>query len=120
MLSHKQRIGRLDREIYLIQPVIETGDSNEDKITAWELIDTDCFLSARKVDRDGQTVVTNDRIAYAQVTEWYIRYRSDINNRMRIVYNYQVYEILSITEAYETRDRYLKVVSNLLDNTFFT
>lgn len=120
MLSHKQKIGRLDREVYLIQPVIVTGDSNEDKVTDWELIPDDSFISARKMDKDGSTVVTNDRIMYAQPTDWIIRYRDDINNRMRIVFNTQVYEILSITEAYESRNRYLKIVSNLMDNTFFT
>lgn len=120
MLSHRQKIGRLDREIYLIQPVTTTGDSNEDKITAWELIDNDSFISARKMDKDGSTLVSNDRIMYAQPTEWIIRYRDDLNNRMRIVFDTQVYEILSITEAYESRGRYLKVVSNLMDNTFFT
>jgi SPP1 family predicted phage head-tail adaptor len=120
MLSHRQKIGRLDREVYLIQPVTATGDSNEDKIIAWELIDEDSFISARKMDKDGTTAVINDRIVFAQPTDWIIRYRDDINNRMRIVFNTQVYEILSITEAYESRNRYLKIVSNLLDNTFYT
>jgi head-tail adaptor len=120
MLSHKQKIGRLDREIYLIQPVISNGDSNEDKIDAWELIDTDSFISARKMDKDGNTTVIDNRIMYVQPTQWIVRHRSDLNNRMRIVYNTQVYEILSITDAYENRDRYLMIVSNLLDNTFFT
>lgn len=120
MLSHKQKIGRLDREIYLIQPVIVIGDSNEDKITAWELIENDSFISARKLDRDGTTAVTNDRVVYAQTIEWYIRYRDDIKNTMRIVYNTQVYEILSISEANESRNRYLKIVSNIIDNQYFT
>ena len=120
MLSHKQKIGRLDREVYLIQPVIEIGDSNEDRITAWELIDNDSFISARKVDKDGNTLVNNDRVVYSQMTDWFIHYRSDLNNRMRIVYNTQVYEILSIVDANESRNRYLKIVSNLLDNVFFT
>jgi head-tail adaptor len=120
MLSHRQKIGRLDREIYLIQPIISNGDSNEDKIDAWELIDNDSFISARKMDKDGNTTVIDNRIMYVQPTQWIVRYRSDLNNRMRIVYNTQVYEILSITDAYESRDRYLMIVSNLLDNTFFT
>lgn len=120
MLAHKQKIGRLDREIYLIQPVVSNGVSNEDKIDAWELISNDSFLSARKMDKNGTTAVTDNRIMYVQPTEWIIRYRDDINNRMRIVYNTQVYEILSITDAYESRNRYLMIVSNLIDNTFFT
>jgi SPP1 family predicted phage head-tail adaptor len=120
MLSHKQKIGRLDREIYFIQPVISNGVSNEDKIDAWELIPADCFMSARKMDKDGNTTVTDNRITFIQTTDWIIRHRTDLNNRMRIVYNTQVYEILSITDAYESRDRYLKIVSNLLDNVLFT
>lgn len=120
MLSHKQKIGRLDREIYIIHPIIETGVSNEDKIVGWELIENDSFISARKIDKDGANVNIADRIVYTQQIEWYIRHRPDIQLHMRIVYNTQVYEILSISDAFETRDRYLKIVSNLLDNTFFT
>lgn len=120
MLAHRELIGRLDREIYLIQPVISNGDSNEDKITDWELIENDSFLNARKVDLAGSTTVINDRLTYIQPTEWIIRYRTDLNNRMRIVYDTQVYEILSITDAAEGRNRFMRITSNLMDNIYFT
>lgn len=120
MLAHREFIGRLDREIYFIQPVIQDGDSNEDKIMDWELIVNDSFINARKVDMAGSTNVLNDRLTYIQPTEWIIRHRTDLNNRMRIVYNSQVYEILSITDAAEGRNRFMRIASNLLDNIYFT
>lgn len=120
MLAHKFLIGHMDREIYFIQPVITDGDSNEDKITDWELIATDPMVNAKKFDVSGNTNVIDDRMTYFQNTEWTIRYRDDINMRMRIVYNSQVYEILSITEAEQTRNRFLRITSNLLDQIYFT
>lgn len=120
MLAHKILIGHLDQEIYLIQPVIVDGVSNEDKITDWELIDNDPFVNAKKFDVSGNTNVQNDRIGYFQNTEWTLRYRSDINTTMRIVHNTQVYEIMNILMMTEGRNRWMKITSNLLDEIFYT
>lgn len=113
-------IGNLDNEIYFIQPIISNGESNEDKIDGWELIDSYPLVTARRYDTKGDTSVVNDRLTYSQNTEWTIRYREDLNVRMRLVYNTQVYEILSITDFNELRKRYLRIYTNLLDETFFT
>lgn len=120
MLRSQQKIGSLDREISFIQPVIETGTSNEDKIIGWELIDTDPNVNARKIEEGGSTAVQADRVTHSRATTWVIRYREDLNVRMRLVWDTQVYEIINVAEADEGRKRYMNVLTSLLDNIYFT
>lgn len=114
------RIGRLDRRITLIQPIITTGDSNEDKVTGWEVLDSTPDVWAEKIENSGRTLIESDRITFSQITSWVIRYRSDLNIRMRVVFDTKVYEIFNISEVPNDRNRYLKIETNLLDNTYFT
>lgn len=120
MLAHKNLIGHLDQEIWFIEPVIEDGLSNEDKVTDWKSLSNNPMCNARKFDVSGNTAVLNDRLTYFQNTEWTLRHRDDINRTMRIVHNNQVYEILNILQLNEGRNRWMKVVSNLLDETYYT
>jgi SPP1 family predicted phage head-tail adaptor len=120
MLQHKQLIGRLDREITFIQSLIENGESNEDRIDGWEEIDNYPTVSAAKKELAGTVYTQNDRLTYTQQTEWIIRYRDDLNPRMRVVYSGKVYEIINITDLDESRNRWLKVTTNILDNVYFT
>lgn len=120
MLRSQTNIGSLDREITFIQPVIENGVSNEDKVTYWEEIATDPNDNARKIENSGSTVVAADRITLTRQTTWQIRYRSDITVQMRLVWDTQVYEILNVAEADEGRKRFLNIETSLLDNTYFT
>jgi SPP1 family predicted phage head-tail adaptor len=114
-----QRVPRLDRRVTFIQAVTETGDSNEDKITEWEEIGDFPTVWAEKMERGGSEHVVADRVTYAQPTQWMIRWRDDLNVRMRLVYETQVYEILAITEG-EERRRFLKLITSVLDNISFT
>jgi len=115
------KIGKLDRRITFIQPVISVGTSNEDKITSWEEIDTVPDVWAQKNDSRGTTLVEDDRVVYSQNTEWRIRNRTDLNVNMRVVdASGQVYAILGITEMEVSRKRYMAVVTNLLDNIFWS
>lgn len=120
MLQSKEKIGRLDREITFIQSVIEQGESNEDKITDWEVITNYPTVSARKIEQGGNTLVVNDRVTYSAQTNWIIRYRNDLNVRMRLVWDTKVFEIVHIAEMKETRGRYMDVITTLLDNIYFT
>ena len=114
-------IGRLDRRVTFIQEVVTTGDSNEDKVTGWEVIDDNDTVWARKIERSGSKFVQDDRITFVQQTDWVIRYRSDLNVRMRLVYDTQVYSITNIAEhSKAARERYSLVSTTLLDNIFFT
>lgn len=120
MLRSKERIGTLDREITFVQPITEQGESNERKITGWEEIDNHPNINARKIETSGNTFVQSDRITFSQQTTWVIRYRDDLNVRMRLVWDTQMYEILNIAEVDEGRRRYMNVFTQLLDNEFFT
>jgi len=113
-------IGRHDRRITFIQAVISTGTSNEDKITAWEEIDNNPTVWARKIEEGGSTAVQADRVTHSRATTWVIRFRDDLNVRMRLVWDTQVYEIVNIAEADEGRQRYMNVLTSLLDNIYFT
>ena len=120
MLQHKQTIGRLDREITIIQAIISNATSNADEVTGWEVIDTDPNVNAAKSEKAGTVYSQADRLTFTQQTEWTIRHRSDLNIRMRIVWDTKVYEIFNIVDADDSRSRYTKILTNLLDNTFFT
>lgn len=120
MLQARQQIGRMDREVTFIQPVIVDGDSNEDKVTNWEEISTAPTVAARKLEQRGNEAVIADRQTYFATGKWEVRYRTDLNTRMRLVYKTQVFEILSIQDVGETRGRYLTILTNLLDNIYFT
>lgn len=119
-MARNINIGNLDTEIYFIQPIISNGDSNEDKIDGWELIDSYPMVTAKRYDSKGDTSVVNDRLTFSQNTEWTIRYREDLNVRMRIACDSQVFEILAISDFNESRKRYLRIYTNLLDEIFFT
>lgn len=120
MLESKTKVGELDREISFIQPIIEQGTSGEDKIIGWELIEEDPNVNAKKIENGGNTFVANDRVTWSQQTTWVIRHRSDLNMRMRVVWDTKVYEILNIADADEGRGRFLNITSNLVDNEYFT
>jgi SPP1 family predicted phage head-tail adaptor len=120
MLKGRDKIGTLDREITFVKPIIENGVSNEDKITGWEEIDSYPRVTARKIEQDGSTLVQSDRISFSQQTTWVIRYRDDLNVRMRLIWDTKAYEILNISEADEGRKRYLNIATQFLDNEYFT
>jgi SPP1 family predicted phage head-tail adaptor len=113
MLQSRIRAGDLDQEITFIQPSVSVGDANSDYISGWNTVSPTDW--ARKVDRPGNEVVINDRPTYVQKTTWTIRYRSDITERMRIVHEGKVYEIISIHPNNSSRNRFLDIVSQLLD-----
>ena len=114
-------IGKLDRRVTFIKEVIENGDSNEDKVTGWEIIDSNDTVWAEKIERTGSKFVQDDRISFVQQTDWRIRFRTDLNVRMRLVYDTFVYNITSISEiSDEARKRYTIINTTLLDNIYFT
>lgn len=120
MLRSKEKIGTLDREVVFIKSIIEDGDANGDNIVGWEEIDSYPRVSARKLEASGDTAVVNDRVTFVQQTNWIIRFRDDLNTRMRLVWDTKVYSILNIAESDEGRRRYMVVNTTLIDNEFFT
>lgn len=118
MLQSREHIGRFDRELTFIQKIVIDGDSNEDRLTGWEEIDTNPTVSARKEERTGNEGMNADRLAYTQPTLFVIRYRDDITVEMRAVCDSKVYEITSVTE--EGRRRFLHIMTTIIDNEYFT
>ena len=110
------RIGRMDRRISFLKPTVTDGDSNEDKITGWEKIASTPDVWAFKQDLRGKEVVIADRVQFMYLTNWTIRYRTDLKANYRLVdENGQVYEIITIAEG-EGRGAYTDVVTNILEN----
>lgn len=131
MLKSKERIGRLDRQVVFIKPIYGDSISNEDKIIGWEVIDSYPKVSAKKIEGSGgtsfgggTTVVQSDRITFVRQTTWIIRYRADLLNQVspniRLVYGTQMYDVVNIVESGEERKRYMDVVTQILDNEYFT
>jgi len=106
------RIGRLDRRITIIKKVVSEGESNEDYLDSWEEVAT---VWARKDDLRGKEVVIADKVQFMYLTVWSMRYRSDIKANMRLVESGQVYEVITLSEG-EGRNRWLDVVTNILEN----
>lgn len=120
MLQSKIRRGELDRLVTFIKPIKETGNANSDKITGWEAVDTDPQQYMKKVDISGQDVVVADRLTYAQRTKWIGDYRSDLTTENRIVHNTRVFEIIAITDSDSSRERYIEIMTNLIDTELWT
>src|SRR5687768_15947004 len=114
-------IGKMDRRVTFIKPIIENGTSNEDKVTGWEVIDSNDTVWAEKIERSGSKFIQEDRVALVMQTDWRIRFRTDLNGSMRLVYNTLVYNITAFSEmSDESRKRYTMVNTTLLDNIYFT
>lgn len=118
MLQVSEQIGKLDRQVTFLQKITVDGDSNEDKVTGWEEIDTDPTVSASRKEHKGSEIALADRVAVSQLVHFTIRFRSDITNEMRIVCEQKVYEVHSQMEL--GRRRYLTIVASLIDNLLWT
>jgi len=114
------RVGRMDRRVTFIQRIVTSGDSNEDYTTGWEEVDSTPVVWARKADLRGKEVVMNDQVTFMYLTIWTVRYRTDLKASMRLVDgNGQVYEIVTISEG-EGRNRFLDIVTNILQNEYWS
>lgn len=117
MLATSVPVGRLDRKITIQEPVYENNDHNEDEIIDWE-----SFVSvwARAEQKQGSEVVDADRVTYYETTIFTIRHRTDLNVRMRIIFDSVPYRIFSITEHKGARKGYMEIAAEIMDNTTVT
>jgi len=114
------RVGRMDRRISILKPILETSTSNEDKVIGWEKISSTPDVWAFKQDLRGKEVVIADRVQFMYLTNWTIRYRTDVKASYRIVDgNSQVYEIITVSEG-EGRGAYTDLVTNILEGIYWT
>jgi len=119
MLQTKIRRGELDREVYLIKPVIVDDAANAGTKPTWELVDTDSLVFARKKELPGKELIVADRLTYVQMTIWTMIYREDLTTENRVVYKNKPYEITSIIES-DARGMYIDIHATLLDTETWT
>jgi SPP1 family predicted phage head-tail adaptor len=120
MLQSRIRTGELDRKVTFIKKVITTPGTNEDAVTGWTTIASNPTPWARKKDLPGIEVFENDRITYKQRTVWTIRHRDDLTTENRLVFNTRVYNILSVTDHESGRERFIDVLTELVDTELYT
>lgn len=97
--------GQLDRRITL-QTFSETTDAFGQEVKSYSTLAT---VWAKVVEKIGKESEEGDMIAATKKVEFMIRYRTDVNEEMRISYNSNIYKIKAIQSA-DARKAFLKIV----------
>jgi SPP1 family predicted phage head-tail adaptor len=97
--------GQLDRRI-TIQTFSETTDSFGQEVKSFSTL---ASVWANVVERVGREGEDGEMIAATKKVEFIIRYRTDVDEEMRIVYNNNTYKIQAIQSA-DARKAFLKIV----------
>lgn len=105
MLQSKINIGRLDRRILIQSPVTTKDEYNQDEITSWSDLAT---VWASVGDSVGTEIEQADQITATRTTTFNIRYRSDITEVMRIIFDERIYDIDSIQRPDRNRSLVIK------------
>jgi SPP1 family predicted phage head-tail adaptor len=99
------RIAEMDRKITIQSKVKTTNEYNEDR-ESWEDFKT---LHASVKNFDGSENYQADKLTATQVTVFTIRYRTDLTKEMRVSYNDENYDIVSIKEPNGFRRTLLEI-----------
>ena len=97
--------GQLDRRI-TIQNFSETTDNFGQEVKSFSTLASVWANVVEKVGREGED---GDMISATKKVEFIIRYRTDVNEEMRISYNSNIYKIQAIQSA-DARKAFLKIV----------
>lgn len=97
--------GQLDRRI-TIQTFSETTDSFGQEVKSFSTLASVWANVVEKVGREGED---GEMIAATKKVEFIIRYRTDVDEEMRILYNNNTYKIQAIQSA-DARKAFLKIV----------
>jgi len=97
--------GQLDRRITL-QTFSETTDAFGQEVKSYSTLAT---VWAKVVEKIGKESEEGDMIAATKKVEFMIRYRTDVNEEMRISYNSNIYKIKAVQSA-DARKAFLKIV----------
>ena len=97
--------GQLDRRI-TIKNFSETTDNFGQQVKSFSTL---ASVWANVVERVGREGEDGDMIAATKKVEFIIRYRTDVNEEMRISYNSNTYKIQAIQSA-DARKAFLKIV----------
>lgn len=97
--------GQLDRRI-TIKNFSETTDNFGQQVKSFSTL---ASVWANVVEKMGGEGEDGDMIAATKKVEFIIRYRTDVNEEMRISYNSNTYKIQAIQSA-DARKAFLKIV----------
>ena len=97
--------GQMDRRI-TIKNFSETTDSFGQQVKSFSTLASVWANVVEKVGREGED---GDMIAATKKVEFVIRYRADVDEEMRILYNNNTYKIQAIQSA-DARKAFLKIV----------
>lgn len=97
--------GQLDRRI-TIQTFSETTDNFGQEVKSFSTL---ASVWANVVEKVGSEGEDGEMIAATKKVEFVIRYRTDVDEEMRILYNNNTYKIQAIQSA-DARKAFLKIV----------
>ena len=105
-------IGELNRRIEIQQEVATRGTSGQEILT-WEQLACVWAKATYTLTGSGEDVTANQVIVTTR-TDFVIRYRSGLDEKMRIVYNGSNYGILNIHE-FQERNRFLMIQAHKIE-----
>lgn len=88
------KAGELNRRITIQEKTVTRGTSGGEAFTWTDKV----LLWAQANDEGGKEVVENEALITVHLMDFVLRYRTDLDTEMRIIYNTKIYEILSIDE----------------------
>jgi SPP1 family predicted phage head-tail adaptor len=107
MIDHA---GQLDRRI-TIQSFTTTTDDFGEVVKSFTTL---AEVWAKVEEKRGNEGEDGNQLVATKRVEFFIRYRSDINEQMRIVYNNETYKIETILNA-DARKAFQKIVTQWAD-----
>ena len=102
--------GQLDRRI-TIQSFTTTTDDFGEVVKSFTTL---AEVWAKVEEKRGNEGEDGNQLVATKRVEFFIRYRSDINEQMRIVYNNETYKIETILNA-DARKAFQKIVTRWAD-----
>lgn len=115
MLRSKYNIGEFDRLITIIQKIVTKNLFNGESET-WEVLKTKW---AKEVSKTGYETIEADKITALRNTTFAVRYDEDIDVEMRVVWDDEVYDIVSIKQPQGIRKRFLELECEFLEGEVF-
>ena len=88
-------IGKLDRRITIEQKTEGLSSTGAVLDSSWGTLDT---VWAKVIQKSGRELLVSDQVNAQADVVFRIRYRSDVTEKMRILYNSEYYDITYIKE----------------------
>lgn len=107
--SKQQTIGGLDQKILIQEEIYGDNESNERVVTGWQNIASYPEPWANVSENSGYEPTQADQVQGLKTSTFTIRYRTDVNIKHRIIYQNEIYNILTILAI--ARKGFLKIVA---------